>query len=157
MGILGWSFALTAALRASHAHRLEREARRDNRHNNVQTSTEVDGNRRRSISGAATTSVSFTKKLIQCGLLRCNDRAQNTHDAVEPDRDAVAGAAVGRWHDLGGVGVECAVVDVLSESASSPKVVRTCTGDERSPDADPRSRRGYRRCYRGFASADNDS
>ena len=45
---------------------------------------------------------------------RSDDGAHDAHDAVEADGDAVAGAAVRRGQDFGGVGVEGAVIDVLS-------------------------------------------
>lgn len=44
---------------------------------------------------------------------RGDDGADDSHDAVEADGDAVAGAAMGCWQDFRGVGVEAAVVDVL--------------------------------------------
>jgi hypothetical protein len=47
------------------------------------------------------------------GGVRSDDGAHDTHDTVQADGDAIAGAAMGGRQDFGGVGVEAAVVDVL--------------------------------------------
>ena len=45
--------------------------------------------------------------------VRSNDGAHDTHDAVQADGDAIAGSTMGGGQDLGSIGVEAAVVDVL--------------------------------------------
>ena len=45
--------------------------------------------------------------------LRGNDSADNTHDTINTDGNAVSRAAMGRRQHFGSVGVEAAVVDVL--------------------------------------------
>ena len=82
-------------LRRPTPHRLERETRRHNRHDDIQRGANVNGDGGGGIGESG------------------DDGRHDAHDAVEADGDAVAGAAVGRGQDLGRVGVEAAVVDVL--------------------------------------------
>lgn len=77
------------------AHGLVREHSRHARHDDIQRSANVDWHRRRSVRA------------------RRNTSADDSHDSVQADRDAVAGAAVGRGEDFRSIGVESAVVDVL--------------------------------------------
>ena len=50
--------------------------------------------------------------------IRCYNSADDTHDTVEADGDAVAGAAMSCGQDFWSVGVEAAVVDVLNGGVS---------------------------------------
>jgi hypothetical protein len=51
--------------------------------------------------------------------VRCNTSANDSHDAVESDRDSVACATVRRRQDFRRVGVQRAVVDVNTEADSA--------------------------------------
>lgn len=91
---------LNCCSRTPPPHRLIGKTSRDNRHNNIQRGADVNRHRRSGVRA--------------CG----NARAHDTHDAVQPNGDAVAGAAVCGGQDFGRVGVERAVVDVLEVGVS---------------------------------------
>jgi hypothetical protein len=87
--------------RRSPSHRFERKRRRNTRHDNVQRSTDINRHRRRRIRPSS------------------NARADDSHDPVQTDRDAVARAPVSRREDFWRVGVKGAVVDILLRSLSA--------------------------------------
>ena len=79
----------------SPTHRLIREDSRYTRHDDIQRRADINRHRCRSVCASR------------------NASADNTHDPVQTDGDAVACAAVRRGQDLGSVGVKGTIVDVL--------------------------------------------
>jgi hypothetical protein len=62
--------------------------------------------------------------------LRSNDGAHDTHDAVQTDGDTISGSTMSSGQDLGSIGVEATVVDVLQANESarfhSPNQLKVC-------------------------------
>lgn len=49
---------------------------------------------------------------------RSNDCAQNTHDTIEADRNAVPSTSMSGGQDFGSVGVKRSVIDILQYDVS---------------------------------------
>lgn len=89
--------ALLRRSTTSPAHRLVREDSRHTSHNNIQRGANVDRHRRRCVGASR------------------NASADNTHDSIQANRNTVAGTTVGGREDFGRIGVECAIVDILTQ------------------------------------------